>query len=203
MTGRHAVSPGDALARRHRRVAAVLGGVVVSMVALAYAAVPLYRIFCQVTGFGGTPQMARKASDTVLDRTIIVRFDANVAPGLPWTFVPKVRTMEVRLGETMLAHYQATNTSGRATRGTASFNVAPGSGGIFFNKIECFCFTEQVLQPGQTVDMPVTFFVDPAIVADADAKKLSEITLSYTFHPMDKPQAGSALLGQPPGGGKS
>lgn len=177
---------GDAMARRHRRVAGVLGGIVVAMIGMAYAAVPLYRIFCQMTGYGGTPQIAVKGADKVLDRTITVRFDANVAPGLPWSFTPKQRTMDVRLGETSLAHYSATNTSDKPLRGTASFNVTPDSAGPFFNKLECFCFTEQLLQPGQSIDMPVSFFIDPAIIDDSDARKLSTVTLSYTFHPMDK-----------------
>ena len=191
-----AATASEAMARRHRRVASVLGGVVIAMIGMAYAAVPLYRIFCQMTGYGGTPQVAVKGADKILDRTITVRFDANVAPALPWSFTPKQRTMDVRLGETSLAHYSATNTSDKPMRGTASFNVTPDSAGPFFNKIECFCFTEQVLQPGQSVDMPVSFFVDPAIIADPDARKLSTITLSYTFHPMDKPSTAAVGGGE-------
>lgn len=177
------------LAGRHRRVAARLGAIVVVMAGMAYAAVPLYRMFCQVTGYGGTPQMAAKASNTVVDKTIVVRFDANISRALPWDFQPKQRTIEIRLGENFVAHYGATNTSSRITRGTATFNVVPESAGAFFNKVECFCFTEQALAPGQSVDMPVMFFVDPAIVDDPDARKLSEITLSYTFHPLEEPHA--------------
>ena len=181
---------GDVLARRHRRVAFALVSVVGVMVGMAYAAVPLYRLFCQVTGYGGTPQIAAKGSTRVVDRTIVVRFDANVAGGLPWEFRPKQTTMEVKLGDNVVAHYTATNRASRQTKGTAGFNVAPESAGAFFNKVECFCFTEQTLKPGETADMPVSFFVDPAILDDPDAKKLSEITLSYTFYPMDAAKVG-------------
>lgn len=186
------------LERRHNRVALSLVAVVGVMVGMAYAAVPLYRLFCQVTGYGGTPQIAAQGSTRVLDRTIVVRFDANVAGGLPWEFRPKQNTMEVKLGDNVIAHYSATNRSSRVTKGTAGFNVAPDSAGAFFNKVECFCFTEQTLQPGEMVDMPVSFFVDPALVEDADAKKLSEITLSYTFYPMDAAKVGAAAEGGKP-----
>ncbi len=193
-----AAARADALAGRHRRVAVVLAGVALGMVGMAYAAVPLYRIFCQATGFGGTPMIATKGPATILDRTISVRLVANVSPGLSWTFVPKESTVAVRLGETVIVNYQATNTSDRETRGTASYNVSPDSAGAYFNKIECFCFTEQKLRPGQTVDMPVQFFVDPALVDDRDTNRLSEITLSYTFHPMDKPAADAAASPRAP-----
>lgn len=188
------------MAARHRRVAARLGVVVVVMAGMAYAAVPLYRMFCQVTGYGGTPQVAAKASSAIVDRTIVVRFDANTARALPWDFQPKQRTVEVRLGENVVAHYGATNISSRRTKGTASFNVAPESAGAYFNKVECFCFTEQVLEPGQSADMPVMFFVDPAILNDPDAKKLSEITLSYTFHPIEEPHAAASRRDVAPAG---
>ncbi|MCB1521063.1 MAG: cytochrome c oxidase assembly protein [Hyphomicrobiaceae bacterium] len=184
--------PADAMAARHRRVGAWLGLVAISMVGVAYAAVPLYRIFCQVTGYGGTPQIASAASDRVLDKTITVRFDANVARALGWEFQPTQRTVEVKLGESVLAHYSAKNPSAIPTKGTATFNVTPDSAGAYFNKIACFCFTEQKLEPGQMVDMPVTFFVDPAILDDPDARKLSEITLSYTFYPIEEPHARAA-----------
>ncbi len=179
----------DALTGRHRRVAVILSTVVFSMVAAAYAAVPLYRIFCQTTGYGGTPKIAATNDVKVLDRTIEVRLDANVAPNLPWDFKPKQNTVTVQLGETVLVHYQATNVGQTTLRGTASYNVSPDAAGAYFNKIACFCFTEQKLEPGETVDMPVTFFVDPAMIDDRDTEKLSVITLSYTFHPMDKPAA--------------
>lgn len=184
----------DALPGRHRRVAVILSSVVLGMVAAAYAAVPLYRLFCQTTGYGGTPKVAVSNDVKVLDRTIEVRLDANVAPGLPWQFKPKQNAVTVRLGETVLVHYQATNIGRVTTRGTATYNVSPDSSGAYFNKIACFCFTEQKLEPGQTVDMPVTFFVDPALVDDRDTSKLPVITLSYTFHAMDKPGADAAAL---------
>ena len=168
---------------RDLRVAAYAGSLALFMLAMAYAAVPLYQIFCQVTGFGGTTQRAEKPSDVVLDRTVVVRFDANVANGLGWTFKPVVRTMTVRVGESTLAFYRATNTSSVPQSGTASFNVAPEAAGQHFAKVECFCFTEQVLQPGESVDMPVSFFIDPGFVDDSDARGISQITLSYTFFP--------------------
>lgn len=188
----HRAQAATALAQSHRRVAMSLAGLVVVMVGMAYAAVPLYRMFCQVTGFGGTPQIAAKGSSHVVDRTIVVRFDANVSTALPWEFQPKQRTVEVKLGENVLAYYSATNRSSRITTGSAAFNVAPESAGAYFNKVECFCFTEQTLKPGETVDMPVSFFVDPSILQDPDAGKLSEITLSYTFYPVDEPKVGAA-----------
>ena len=186
-------TPGTAAAARsHKRTAGVLFGVAVGMLGMAYAAVPLYRIFCQTTGYGGTPLVAVKNSEVVLDTTIEVRFDANVAPGLPWKFTSKEPSRTVRLGETVLVEFHATNVSDRPTRGTASFNVAPDSAGAYFNKIECFCFTEQTLKPGESADMPVVFFVDPGILEDPETQSVGEITLSYTFYPVNKPQAVSA-----------
>ena len=175
------------VARRHRNVAVTCAFVVVSMVGLSFAAVPLYRLYCQVTGYAGTTQKAEKSSDVVLDRAITMHFDANVAKDLAWRFEPVKRTMDIKIGETVLAFYRATNTSDEPLTGTAVFNVTPEAAGIHFNKIECFCFTEQTLEPGQTVDMPVSFFVDPAIVDDSDANYLSELTLSYTFYRKDAP----------------
>ena len=175
------------VARRHRNVAVTCAFVVVSMVGLSFAAVPLYRLYCQVTGYAGTTQKAEKSSDVVLDRAITMHFDANVAQDLAWRFEPVKRTMDIKIGETVLAFYRATNTSDEPLTGTAVFNVTPEAAGIHFNKIECFCFTEQTLEPGQTVDMPVSFFVDPAIVDDSDANYLSELTLSYTFYRKDVP----------------
>lgn len=173
--------------RRNLRVATTAALVGVGMLAMAYAAVPLYRLFCQVTGFAGTTQRAIKPSDTVLDRTIRVRFDANVGGGLSWRFEPVVRTVDIRIGENTLAFYRATNTSSEPTVGTATFNVSPDVTGAYFAKIECFCFTQQRLEPGETVEMPVSFFIDPAIVDDKDARRVGEITLSYTFYPVDQP----------------
>jgi cytochrome c oxidase assembly protein subunit 11 len=162
------------------------------MVGFAYASVPLYQLFCQVTGFAGTPQRAVQAPSEVLERTVTVRFDANVSGGLPWSFEPLQRTVEVRIGETSVVHYRATNQADRDTTGTATFNVAPDQTGIYFNKLACFCFTEQTLAPGQSIDMPVQFFVDPAIVKDANAGKFPQITLSYTFYPAGAAKRGVA-----------
>lgn len=180
------------MARRHTRVATICASVALGMVALSFAAVPLYRIFCQVTGYGGTPRVSAVPSTTVLDRTITVRFDANVGGGLGWQFEPVDRTMQVRIGDNVLASYRATNVSDRPLKGTASFNVSPDLAGVYFNKIECFCFTEQLLEPGQSVDMPVTFFVDPKIVEDGDTAHVTQITLSYTFYPVAGPADGVA-----------
>jgi cytochrome c oxidase assembly protein subunit 11 len=174
--------------RGHARVAAVCAGVAFGMLGLAFASVPLYRLFCQVTGFGGTTQRAERPSTEVLDRRITVRFDANVGPGLSWEFQPVVPTMDVKIGENALAFYRATNRSSKTIVGTATFNVTPDQVGSFFNKIECFCFTEQKLEPGESVEMPVSFFIDPAIVKDLDGSRVRNITLSYTFFPVDKPR---------------
>jgi cytochrome c oxidase assembly protein subunit 11 len=161
------------------------------MGALSFAAVPLYRMFCQVTGFGGTTQRAEKAPDVVLDRMVTIRFDANVVPGMAWSFEPEQRTMRVKVGENVLAFYKASNTSEGAITGTASFNVSPDIAGSYFSKIECFCFKEQTLAAGETVEMPVSFFVDPKIAGDRDADAVQEITLSYTFYPVSKSAARS------------
>lgn len=178
---------------RNRRVAASCVAVVFGMVGLSYAAVPLYRLFCDVTGFGGTTQRAESVDGRVLDRTMTVRFDANVGAGLPWEFKPVERRMSVRVGEQALAFYRATNRSDRPVTGSAVFNVTPPLAGAYFTKIECFCFTEQRLEPGQSVDMPVAFFIDPDIADDADLKSLGTITLSYTFYPSAEPARTSAL----------
>jgi cytochrome c oxidase assembly protein subunit 11 len=153
------------------------------MGAMSFAAVPLYQMFCQVTGYGGTTKRAEKASDKVVDRMIRVRFDANVTPGMAWDFQPEQRYVDIKVGENSLAFYKAVNQAASSVTGTASFNVSPDIAGLYFNKIECFCFTEQTLAAGQSVDMPVSFFVDPKIMDDRDADALQEITLSYTFYP--------------------
>jgi len=173
-----------------------LGGLVllvVTMGGLAWASVPFYDWFCRVTGFGGTTAVAEAGSDVVLERTMLIRFDANTDKSMPWEFRPMTRTMEVRIGETGLAFYEAYNPTDRPIAGTASYNVAPYEAGGFFTKIDCFCFTEQVLQPGERVQMPVTFYVDPEIVDDRDAKFVKRITLSYTFYETDMPQETAAL----------
>ena len=175
------------------RTAAWLALVAVVMVSLSFAAVPFYRWFCQQTGYGGTTSVAEKAPGQALDQRVTVRFDANVDAGMPWHFKPEVNTMDLRIGETALAFFDATNPTDRVVAGQASYNVTPDAAGLYFTKIECFCFTEQVLQPGQSVKMPVTFFVDPAIVHDPEGKLVHEITLSYTFHEIPLPQTQAAL----------
>lgn len=168
-------------------VALSLVGLVAGMVGLSFAAVPLYRMFCQVTGYGGVPQIAEALPGEVLDRTITVRFDANVDRALPWDFTPEQRAIDVRIGESGLAFFKAHNNTDKPVTGTAGFNVVPEIAGRYFNKIECFCFKEQTLVAGQSIDMPVTFFVDPKIVEDMSTKNISEITLSYTFYRSDDP----------------
>jgi len=169
-------------------------GVVLVMGSLGWASVPLYDLFCRVTGYGGTTSQAEQGSDRVLDRTVTVRFDASTERDMPWTFKPVERTMTVRLGETGLAFYEAHNPTDKPVAGTASYNVAPYAAGLFFTKIDCFCFEMQVLQPGETVLMPVTFFVDPDIADDREAKFLHTITLSYTFYETDIPADRQAQL---------
>ena len=176
-------------ARSDNRVAFRLLGLVAVMLGLSFAAVPFYDWFCRVTGYGGATNVADTGSDEILDRTITVRFDANTEAGMPWTFRPVQREMTLRIGETALAFYEASNPTDQPVAGTASFNVAPFSAGNYFSKIECFCFQEQVLQPGESVQMPVSFFVDPEIVDDAEAGLATSITLSYTFHRMELPEA--------------
>ena len=173
--------------RRHGPLPLLLVGLVACMTGLAFASVPLYRMFCQVTGYGGTPQRAEQAPQEVLDRTIRVRFDANVDRALPWSFAPVDRVVEVKIGETALVFFKAVNNSDTAVKGTAVFNVVPELAGRYFTKIECFCFKEQTLAAGASVEMPVTFFVDPKIVEDEDTKNVDEITLSYTFYRTGEP----------------
>lgn len=168
------------------RVALVCFGIVAGMVGMAYASVPLYRIFCQVTGFGGTTQVATGPAPKIIDRVINIEFDGNVNRELPWRFKPVQHRITLKVGEQALALYHATNTSNKTITGTAVFNVTPPLAGKYFNKVQCFCFTEQTLKPGQSVDMPVTFYVDPDIENDIDLKKLKTITLSYTFYKADE-----------------
>jgi cytochrome c oxidase assembly protein subunit 11 len=161
--------------------AAGLAVIVLCMVGLTAASVPLYRLFCQVTGYGGTTSVAGAASSEVLEQTIRIRFDASIGDHLPWYFQPVEREIEVKIGEEHLAFYKAVNSSDQPIVGSATFNVTPHKAGLYFSKIACFCFTEQTLQPGEQVDMPVSFFVDPAILDDDNTKDLTTITLSYTF----------------------
>ena len=168
--------------RRDLAVAAACGVFVATMLGAAYAAVPFYNWFCRATGFQGTTQVATAAPANVLDRKVKVRFDANVAGNLPWRFAPDQTAVEVRIGEVVTVGYTVLNESARETVGEASYNVAPPTAGAYFSKINCFCFTEQRLAPGERRDMTVVFFVDPALVKDADQNSLGTITLSYTMY---------------------
>jgi len=185
---------------RNLIVAAACGAVVGAMVALSYAAVPLYNWFCRTTGFAGTTQVATAAPGYQLDRKITVRFDVNVAAGLPWRFEPEVNSIDLKLGEVATVNYHVTNLAARDTAGIAGYNVAPLTIGAYFQKINCFCFTEQRLKAGEKQDMTVVFYVDPALAKDAEQDDLNTITLSYTFYPMREPQGGVA---QAPASGRS
>jgi cytochrome c oxidase assembly protein subunit 11 len=173
--------------RRNLAVAAACGVFVAAMVGAAYAAVPLYTWFCRVTGFAGTTQVATSAPGRVLDRRITVRFDANVVGGLPWKFEPERTSIDVRIGDVFTVMYRVTNESARETVGQAVYNVTPLTVGAYFQKINCFCFTEQRLKPGESRDMPVVFYVDPALTRDSDQDQLDTITLSYSFYPVRQP----------------
>jgi len=174
-------APGKAGSRRRAATALILGGVVCGMVGLAFGAVPLYKLFCQVTGFGGTTQVAEKAPAEIGERLVTVRFNADIARDLPWYFKPEQREITVRVGEMAMAFYNAVNQSDRVLIGSSTFNVTPVKAGAYFNKIECFCFEEQTLAPGERADFPVSFFVDPDIVEDRRLDDVTTITLSYTF----------------------
>ena len=182
-----------------QRTAARLFCVVLIMGSLAWASVPLYDLFCRVTGWGGTTDVAESPLDEPLEEVITVRFDASTASGMPWEFRPEQVKMSIRVGAEGLAFYEAYNPTDRTIAGTASFNVAPFSAGAYFSKIDCFCFELQVLEPGQRVSMPVSFFIEPAILDDPDARFVKTITLSYTFHDVDLPEdyrAEQAALGE-------
>lgn len=174
--------------RRNRRTLVAMAGIGLAMLALGFASVPLYRIFCQTTGFGGTTQ--RAAADVKLTpmagRTMSIRFDSNVQPGMPWEFRPEHRTDTVTVGARDMAIFIAKNLSDKPVTGTASFNVTPTQAGAYFTKIQCFCFTQQTLQPGEEVRMPVIYYVDPKILQDPDNKDTQQITLSYTFYPVEQ-----------------
>ncbi len=174
-----------AIDNRNRRTGLMALGLALAMLALGYASVPLYRIFCQATGFGGTTRKASEAEaaqTAITGNAMIIRFDANVERGMPWAFRPERVTQTVTLGGKHMAIFVAANNSDKPITGRASFNVEPEQAGRYFNKVQCFCFTEQTLQPRQEVRMPVVFFVDPKILDDPDARNIGEITLSYTFH---------------------
>lgn len=176
---------------RNTRLLTICATVAVSMVGAAYAAVPLYNLFCRVTGYGGTTQVGVAAADRVLDREVTVRFDASRNGGLPWEFAPIDRSITVNVGESALAYFRATNTSDRPITGVATYNVTPYKAAPYFVKLECFCFTEQTLQPGESIDMPVLFFVDPEIETDRRADDIQTITLSYTFFEAEDSQPGA------------
>lgn len=175
--------------RRNMATLAVLVVVIGAMGGLVAASVPLYRLFCQTTGYGGTPRTAVVAPGQIADRIVTVQFDASVNSSLPWRFEPVQRQVDVRLGEQKLIFYTAENTSDKGIVGTATFNVTPSKVGAYFNKIACFCFTEQRLEPGQSVDMGVTFFLDPDMAKDRNLDDVKEITLSYTFYKTDKQES--------------
>ena len=175
--------------RRNARIGALAALLAIAMVGLSFAAVPLYRLFCDVTGFGGTPMRADSAPGAAAGE-VGVRFDANIDPALPWRFEPVERTVRIAPGARTQISYRATNLTARTTTGTAVFNVTPVLASKYFSKIECFCFTEQTLKGGQSVDMPVVFFVDPKIREDEATKHIDEITLSYTFYPVESPGGG-------------
>ena len=172
----------------NKKIAMSMVGVVLLMGSLAWASIPLYDWFCRTTGFGGIPNSSESASEIVLDKTIKVRFDASIDRGLEWEFKPVEREIELKIGDTGVAFYEAYNPTNRRIAGTASYNVAPFDAGVYFTKIACFCFEQQILEPGERVQMPVTFFVDPQIIEDRDAKFTNVITLSYTFYETDLEQ---------------
>jgi cytochrome c oxidase assembly protein subunit 11 len=179
-------------------VAAICGLVVVLMVGASYAAVPFYNWFCRATGFNGTTQVATSApSAAPLARKIAVRFDSNVAPGLPWKFEPEQTEIEVNIGQVVTVFYSVTNQAARTTAGQAAYNVAPLTVGAYFQKINCFCFTEQTMGPGEKREMPVVFYVDPALAADSENDGLNTITLSYTFYPLREPALKPLAAGEP------
>ena len=177
---------------RNGKTVVVLLGMAGAMGGLVAASVPLYDLFCRVTGYGGTTRTAAEGSEHRIDRAVTVRFDASLNRDMPWTFEPKQRQMVVQLGENGLAWYTVRNETDQPIVGTATFNVAPAKAGPYFNKVDCFCFTEQRLDPGQEMDLPVTFFVDPALAADKNTADVGTITLSYTFFRAKNPRQGAA-----------
>ena len=179
---------------KNRRLGCALAGVVIGMIGFAYASVPLYDLFCRVTGYGGTTQRADAAPGQTSSRMMSIRFNADVNQELPWSFRPVVNLTTVRIGEEHLAFFQATNNSDVPVAGTAVFNVTPQKVGAYFNKIQCFCFDKQVLQPGETADFPISFFVDPDIEIEKNLDDVKTITLSYTFFPSPDDAASTATL---------
>jgi len=178
--------------RRDLLIAFCCGGVVAIMIGMSFAAVPLYSWFCRTTGYGGTTQVAKAAPQQTSDRSITVRFDSNVAAGLPWRFEPEQRTIDVKLGQVVTVYYSVTNEAARVTAGQAGYNVSPSTVGIYFEKINCFCFTEQTMKPNERRDMAVVFYVDPKLAEDSEQNHVDLITLSYTFYPVRVPDQAAA-----------
>jgi cytochrome c oxidase assembly protein subunit 11 len=189
--------------RRDLLIAFTCGGVVATMVGASYAAVPLYSWFCRTTGFAGTTQRANAAPTRTSERTMKIYFDSNVAAGLPWDFEPERRTIDVKLGEVVTIYYKVTNDAARVTTGQAAYNVSPPTTGIYFEKINCFCFTQQTLKPGEKRDMAVVFYVDPKLAKDSEQDGTHVITLSYTFYPVKEPEqpVAASTPPSPVGGG--
>ena len=168
---------------KNRRVALAAFAVFFGMIGLSYASVPLYRVFCQATGYGGTPQRAAALSNKTTDQQITIRFDSNTSGGLSWKFAPRQPTMTIKIGDAAMAYFDAKNIGDQVSTGSAMFNVTPPQAGAYFNKVQCFCFTKHTLKPNEAAEFPVQYFVDPAILDDPDAASIKEITLSYTFYP--------------------
>ncbi|MDB5650321.1 MAG: ctaG [Hyphomicrobiales bacterium] len=183
---------GSTLQKRHKRVALIVTAAVAGMLGMAYAAVPLYSIFCRATGYGGTPQIVDGPSDTRGKRVMTVRFDSNVSSDLPWTFEPDVPSIQLRTGETATVFFKVHSRSQKPTAGLASYNVAPDQAGLYFNKISCFCFSEQHLAPNETMEMPVVFYLDPKLEQDDVMKLTDSVTLSYTFFAAKTPVASAS-----------
>jgi cytochrome c oxidase assembly protein subunit 11 len=178
--------------RRDALVAFLCGGLVATMIGLSFAAVPFYSWFCRTTGLGGTTQVAKAPPTRISGRTITVRFDSNVAAGLPWRFEPERRTIDVKLGQVVTVYYKVINEAARVTAGQAGYNVSPPTTGIYFTKINCFCFTEQTMKAGEKRDMAVVFYVDPKLAEDSEQDGINLITLSYTFYPVQVPDQAAA-----------
>jgi len=180
----------------NKKIAMIVGAVVVGMVGMAYAAVPLYEIFCRVTGYGGTTQRVDLTDAKVIDRTMNVRFVANVHRDMPWDFKPQQISQSLKVGEQRLAYFEAYNPTEQTIVGRATYNVAPHKAGSYFSKVDCFCFTEQILKPGERVDMPVVYFIDPEIDQDINLNEVTEVTLSYTFFILDDEETAEVLAGR-------
>ncbi|MFN3857171.1 MAG: cytochrome c oxidase assembly protein [Caulobacter sp.] len=192
-------APAADLKKKNARLALYCSIALAGMIGMAYASVPLYEAFCQVTGFGGTIRKADSAPTRVLDESLTIRFDANVRD-MPWTFKPSQVKQEVRIGATGLAFYRVTNNGDKPITGRASYNVVPEAAGAYFQKVECFCFSDQTIQPGETIEFPVVYFVDPEYASDFETKGKSEVTLSYTFFPVESQQAKAPATSSPLGG---